>query len=290
MNTSSSSRSSFGYFGSLWLVVGLLIGAASVYGYVVLSGRDCRYINESVEDSGGALDAIEGQQRTLAAVSEDAVRKFDSVYSKVGSKVWMHRDEAFMIAKYLHPNQTMHEWGSGGSTILFSQFVAAYDSVEHNPQWITKVEGMIKEFVPHPQTITYRHVASHYMGPKTPSGGGDFAEYVLSIPDKQTFDHFLVDGRARVQCAVEALRHFRDPERGLLFMHDFWHRPNYFIVLAFFDVVEQHYNHKHQTLAVLSPKSNWRDIVANFSFPPYWDQRPSDGSPHKLHLLPPRLY
>eukprot|EP00897_Mesotaenium_endlicherianum_P008655 jgi/Mesen1/7818/ME000413S07059 len=286
MDPESQSRSQLGRSISLWLGIVLMIGAISLYGYVLTAGCASQLDNDSL--SGSNDEIIEGQQSTLAPVSEATVRSFDAVYSKVGAKVWMHRDEAFMIAKYLHPNQTMHEWGSGGSTILFSQFVAAYDSVEHSPQWIANVEAMIKEFVPHPERITYRYVASHYMGGGRPSLGGDFAEYVLSI-EGQKFDHFLVDGRARVQCAVEALRHFRDPRRGLTFIHDFWHRPYYFIVLAFYDVVEQHYNHHHQTLAVLSPKPNWRDLVSNFSFPAYWDQPPQDGSPHTLKLLPPRL-
>ena len=54
-------------------------------------------------------------------------------------------------------------------------------------------------------------------------------------------DRFFVDGRARPQCAVEALFHFRDPNNAFLFMHDFWdtqQRGHYRLVLLVYDLVD----------------------------------------------------
>ena len=41
---------------------------------------------------------------------------------------------------FLHPDYSMLEWGSGGSTIEFSQqYVKEYYSIEHNKEWHDKV-------------------------------------------------------------------------------------------------------------------------------------------------------
>ena len=58
--------------------------------------------------------------------------------------VWMHEEEKAVIEKYLNPDVTMMEWGSGGSTIEFSKQVKKYYSVEHNWEWYNKVNNVIK--------------------------------------------------------------------------------------------------------------------------------------------------
>jgi hypothetical protein len=40
--------------------------------------------------------------------------------------VWMHEREKAVIEKYLNPEVTMMEWGSGGSTVEFSKKVKKY--------------------------------------------------------------------------------------------------------------------------------------------------------------------
>ena len=45
-------------------------------------------------------------------------------------KVWMSQTEINMIESYLKPESLMLEWGCGGSTFHFSQFVEKYYSVD----------------------------------------------------------------------------------------------------------------------------------------------------------------
>ena len=33
------------------------------------------------------------------------------------------------------------EWGSGGSTLLFSRYVFSWTSIEHDKNWVTKMHG-----------------------------------------------------------------------------------------------------------------------------------------------------
>ena len=50
----------------------------------------------------------------------------------VPDKPWMHDSEINLIMAFLTPEDVMLEWGCGGSTILFSQEVKEYYSIEHN--------------------------------------------------------------------------------------------------------------------------------------------------------------
>ena len=45
------------------------------------------------------------------------------------------------IEKYLKPNHTVLEWGSGESTLYFPQFVKKWISVEHNREWFIKTSS-----------------------------------------------------------------------------------------------------------------------------------------------------
>lgn len=50
-----------------------------------------------------------------------------------------------------------------------------------------------------------------------------------------------MDGRARPQCAIEALFHLRDPQDSILFLHDFWdteQRGYYKLVLHLYEMID----------------------------------------------------
>ena len=55
-------------------------------------------------------------------------------------KVLMGKDEIAIIRGHLQPSHVMLEWGAGGSTVYYPQFVAAYFSVEHDRGWFRKVK------------------------------------------------------------------------------------------------------------------------------------------------------
>ena len=51
--------------------------------------------------------------------------------SEVPSKPWMHDSEINLIIAFLNKEQSMLEWGCGGSTMLFSKYVKKYYSKIH---------------------------------------------------------------------------------------------------------------------------------------------------------------
>ena len=56
-----------------------------------------------------------------------------------GRSVWIDPGGVRLLCSLLRPHLAVLEFGSGGSTSLFSQFVRSWTSVEHNSWWANKV-------------------------------------------------------------------------------------------------------------------------------------------------------
>ena len=58
---------------------------------------------------------------------------------KDGTSVWIDRSGVEVICSLLSPHLHVLEFGSGGSTTLFSPFVSHWTSIEHNEYWAETV-------------------------------------------------------------------------------------------------------------------------------------------------------
>jgi hypothetical protein len=81
-----------------------------------------------------------------------------------------------------------------------------------------------------------------------------FKEYVDQIDNiglqEGSIDVALVDGRARLSCAIKLLPYLHN--NSIVIIHDFWVRPYYFDVLNYYDEVK---SVKHgQSVIVMRPK------------------------------------
>ena len=66
----------------------------------------------------------------------------------------------------------------------------------------------------------------------------NYHQYCWSKFSERDFDFILIDGRFRVACTCQSLLRCNKP--GVLFaIHDFWNRPEYHILLKFFDVIDR---------------------------------------------------
>ena len=119
---------------------------------------------------------------------------------------WMSQEEIALIKKYLKPEYVSLEWGSGGSTAYFSQYVKEWHSIEHNKDWYEKVSQEL------PDNVTiyyvgpdYRMNNRHGVSSKWPMNE-NFRIYA-NYPEKlnKKFDTVLVDGRARKWCALDII-------------------------------------------------------------------------------------
>lgn len=168
----------------------------------------------------------------------------------------MHPDEfEFMVKTMINLKpKTYLEWGSGKSTSFYPLMVSGHTWViDGYPPWCAKtsedptVKCMIDNswltFVcsePHRADgssikLNVEGRLPKFMGKKDANTVAD--QYVNAIENTGTksFDAALIDGRFRVAAALKLLPYLHD--KSVLFMHDFWRRPNYHAVFDYYDAI-----------------------------------------------------
>lgn len=163
------------------------------------------------------------------------------------NKPWMSDDEIGIIVKYLNKEDIMMEWGSGGSTNYFPQFVKKYYSIEHDEKWFNEVNQDLSP------NVEYHFVSLN--SPLTdPTQKHQIQTYVDFIDTLgiEKFDKVLIDGRGRGWCAEKVLPYLK--EDSIVFIHDYWARPQYHIVERWYDVVD--HIKWGQSIVALKPKKS----------------------------------
>jgi len=176
------------------------------------------------------------------------------VFLKNGAYIEMTNNEVELLTKYLNQTKIYLEWGLGGSTILAcqSQKIESVYSIENDKKWIKKWKKDNKNLVDiNKVNIVYINTG------KTTTWGYPINQSKFKISAFKQYTHprklininpdtILIDGRCRVECAINCLLLFK-PKYVLI--HDF-QREYYQEVLKFFDKVEM-----KDTLVVLSVKN-----------------------------------
>jgi hypothetical protein len=175
-------------------------------------------------------------------------------------KPWMSQAEIRMIERYLAPNYTALEYGSGGSTVHFSKLVREYYSIEHNRDWYERTKK-------HLSTTTDRKVKKYILSEVKEYPPGSNNQIPVLWPDLEKterfklfdqyikepgnfgvkFDACLIDGRARPECAKYIYDHMA--EGSYIFIHDYWPRGYYHVVEEKYRVVD--FVKEGQSLVVL---------------------------------------
>lgn len=153
----------------------------------------------------------------------------------------MSCSEVTLFEEYLKKSRAYFEYGSGGSTKLAVRHNVEVYGVESDKFWVEtlhketgplcKVEyvniGPTKEWG-YPVDDSHREKFTHY------------SEAILKYDN--AFDFILVDGRFRVACTLNAIKHTLKKQGNiaetLIFIHDFWDRPDYHDVLEFLDIAQ----------------------------------------------------
>jgi hypothetical protein len=170
------------------------------------------------------------------------------------------------------------EWGSGGSTDVFTRaFDGPSRSVDNNREWCgiiqdlpyikcrtkgdSKLPGaekdMVYRCVDTGPTVKWGYPAAEEDVPK-------FEGYVSAIDDAVAeageegafFGMIFVDGRARVACALRAFAHM-DPTDSVLLMHDYFDRSQYHVIERYFDIVD-----RAERMVAMKRKSDVTEIPA----------------------------
>lgn len=178
-----------------------------------------------------------------------------------------------MFYKYLDKAKVYFEYGSGGSTYQASirnNIIKIY-SVESDEEWQNKLKKLIKF-----KNITYFF---NEMGtlPNTWGHPGpndllsaservkrslqciNYSNYIRNITtdEKKSIDLVFIDGRFRVACCLKCFD-IIEPN-CLIAFDDFLNRPQYHVVLNYYNIVEQT---SDKRMTILQKKKNITSIPA----------------------------
>ncbi|XTZ39942.1 tetratricopeptide repeat protein [Salmonella enterica] len=151
----------------------------------------------------------------------------------------MSSDERALFESYIKNTGTYFEFGSGGSTKLATRNSVAVYGVESDKFWVDtlhKEAGPLckVDYVDIGPTKAWGYPVDDSHKEKFPL----YSEAILRFD--HAFDFILVDGRFRVACTLNAIKHTLEKQGNIantsIFIHDFWNRPDYHAVLEFLDV------------------------------------------------------
>lgn len=138
---------------------------------------------------------------------------------------WITFEARDFLESRLHKDMTVFEYGSGGSTLFFSDRVRQVISVENDANWANTMEQLLsREMI---CNVDLKLVEAEMLQDSTPTFPDDpaychsgslnynrfeFGRYVSVIDDfpDRSFDVILIDGRARVSClhrSIPKVRH-----------------------------------------------------------------------------------
>lgn len=150
----------------------------------------------------------------------------------------MSLQETALFERYLQQAKAYFEFGSGGSTKLATRNKVEVFGVESDKFW---VDTLKKEAGPLCK-VDYVDIGptKEWGYPVDNTHRDKFPRYSQAIMQHdRAFDLILVDGRFRVACTLNAIKQTLEKQKNsedtVIFIHDFWDRPDYHAVLAFLD-------------------------------------------------------
>lgn len=147
---------------------------------------------------------------------------------------WFSYAAIDFLDTFVKPEMKVFEYGSGGSTIFFSQRAASVYSVEDNAEWYQRVTTRLKE-----KGVQNAELKLCPFDFKNPAGFEN-SEYLKALPD-QKFDIIVIDGseewkQVRPICFKKAEKHVNPG--GIIVVDDSWR----------YDTIRQGHNAKRMEI------------------------------------------
>jgi len=170
----------------------------------------------------------------------------------------INTNDKVMFYKYLDKATHYFEFGAGGSTYQASirDNIKKIYFVESCPDWFEKVKDVI-----HNENVTMiyndmntlKDTWGHPGLTSTTAQKKSYSEHLLQLDlqSRKKIDFILIDGRFRVACALKCFDAISD--NCLIAFDDFLNRPNYHVVLDYYNVVDKT---KDQCMVILKKKPN----------------------------------
>ena len=154
-------------------------------------------------------------------------------------------NDIHMFYEILNNSTHYFEYGSGGSTFQASirNNIKTIHSVESDPEWYNNVCKIIQKNKP--ITLMYRHLNTTSNTWGYPGEGcliehaKEYSNAICSLSEIEAnrLDMILIDGRFRVACCLNCFDMI-STECKIVF-DDFINRPQYHIVLEFYDIIRK---------------------------------------------------
>lgn len=195
--------------------------------------------------------------------------KFLKLFNYLFNEPAMKKSERALFYKYLDLSHVYFEFGSGGSTYQAAKRNKKIYSVESDVAWHQKIQRDMKNIsiqinealaknnikITFNPDITYLTIDLH-VGKKRWGWPGKDTKYDDWIKYTRAYDHskykadlILIDGRFRVACGLNVFKQIDN--NVLVYIHDFFNRNQYHILLNYFDVAD-----RADTSVVLRKKTN----------------------------------
>ena len=135
---------------------------------------------------------------------------------------WFSYAAIDFLDHFVRPSMSVCEYGSGGSTLFFSQRAKSVVSIEDNVRWYALVSRRLEE-----KRVTNVTLKLCPFDFKTPLGF-ERSDYLHAMP-KEKFDVIVVDGseewtQVRPICFKKAEEHVK--ESGIIVVDDSWRYPD----------------------------------------------------------------
>ncbi len=186
----------------------------------------------SLERAEHYLISLKGKEGAREATSSDIIPDNPRMTAR----------ETSLFESYLQRSKAYYEFGSGGSTKLATRHNVEVYGVESDKFW---VDTLKKEVGPLCK-VDYVNIGptKEWGYPVNDDNRDKFPRYSQAIMQHdKAFDLILVDGRFRVACTLNAIRQTLAQQKNIddtiIFIHDFWNRPDYHPVLTFLDMQEK---------------------------------------------------
>lgn len=177
--------------------------------------------------------------------------------------------DAEMFYRHLNNATVYFEYGSGGSTFQASirKNLKKIYSVESDIEWLNKLKKKI-------DIVNIRYIYNEMdTKPNTWGNPGKNATDMqkikysdrikeLSVEEQKNIDMVFIDGRFRVACCLKCYDVVND-DCYILF-DDFLDRPEYHIVLHYYDIVEKTTNNRMVVLKKKANKKIPKDIIEKY--------------------------
>lgn len=214
----------------------------------------------------------------------------------------MRRPEAQLLLSYLSPHHVYLEYGASGTTLAVPHLVHTAFSIEHD---IQVCRGIDSEMHAHKSLTDKLRAFCVPVSPghagwatQSPFEEGSYAAFqnYVDLPranlSHMLFDRVLINGRARVACALRILPQLKPT--SLVFFHDFFLRPHHYAsVLVYYEEVARvvahapvsGYTDEPMGMLVLRPRHEYLQRNADVSvarlnaiYAQYTEQPPTEAS------------